>query len=340
MIQNSMPLPSGFTFDTSPDYQDAICIFGLPNSGTTRFGTTMPHDEGRIAFLCLDMNSKHTVDRLKKIHPELDKRIVVNKEPYLADQAAVNLITRMSVTSNMSKTDEVARAKEVAGTAAREDFMRVCDKVRKDLVALTESPGIQSVVIDKNSLLFNWILFSRHGRAQQIEQLSRAVPNQDMVDIINMVRQKKHLLLIHRASEVYVKTGEKDSQGRDKTKSTGTYKPEAMGNIEGFVTATIELKSKKSLGVQGQRKPGEDLEDWQWRVNKLKYEVLVHRCKDNTLIEGLSLSSLPQELESRLTMELEDYRGPGVSGEDITWESVMSVLKTGVPDRLGEGDDD
>lgn len=314
----------GFTTVTKPSHRPAICVFGKPNAGTTRFGMTMPHDNGCIAFLALDINSKATIHEYKEKNP--DWPVIVNEEPYISDEEAINAVRRMEVGAGMKNQDAAKKAKEEASEQAKQDYVRVVDKIRSDVIKLVSSRSVESICIDKASQLYNYILFSRHGRAQQIEQLSRMVPNQDMIDLVNYIRGRKNLLLIHRSADIYEKTGEVDPiSKREKTVASGRYKPEAMGNIEGFVTATIELTSEDRLGVRGKKNYDETEEQAKKRIFRLKYNVRVHKCKGNTLLEGQTLEKLPTEIEERL-IESDEYEGPGVCGLDINWDNVVRVL--------------
>ena len=314
----------GFTTQVAPTTRPALCVFAKPNCGTTRLGTTMPTEGGYIAYLALDQNCRQTMEEIKLARPDLP--LIVNAEPFITDAEAVRIVMRLGPPTGNSDVERKS-AKSAKEEEAMADYMRVMDKFREYAAALTKSEAVTSVVIDKNSQLYNWILFSRHGRAQQVQQLSRAVPNQDMIDIISMIRQKKNLLLIHRAKDVYKKTGQKDAMGNDKTeKVEGKHEPEAMGNIEGFVTATLELQSKKVLGESGRQMEDEGREEYRKRALKAKYRVKVMACKGNTLMEGLDLHKLSEEEEMKLQAESEQYEGPGVSGEDITWENIMLTL--------------
>ena len=315
-------IPNGFSIDTKPNTKPAIVAFCKPNSGSTRLGLTMPHGNGLIAFLALDQNCKTTVESLKR-QMGADGRVIVNTEQFISDKEAVELAMRTK--HGVDKNTTVA-AKSSDEEHAKSKYLEIVDRVRQHTRALVESPDVESIVVDKASQLYTWILFSRHGRSQQIEQLSRMAPNQDMIDIISMIRARKNLLLIHQASEVYIKTGEKDSFGKEKSVATGKFKPASMGNIEGFVTATIELTAKDSLGELAARNPNEEDEDYRRRVSKLKYAVRVHACKGDPLfMEGKTLNKLPDDVEERMQLE-DDYVGPGVSGEDITWDNILAAI--------------
>lgn len=261
----------GFTTDTKPDNRPAICVFGDENTGTTRFGCTAPHDEGHIGWLAIDKNSKATVELYKQ---KLKLPIIVNKEPFLSNKDAM----RMAVEE---KADEVKKI-------YTEVFKRICDQA----VKLAEHPDVESIVIDRASQVYDFILFSHFGRRNQIESFQRGAPNQDMIDLINALAGK-NLVLIHKASEIWKDTGEIDkSTGRKKQAPSGKFKPDGFNQVGRFVTATIELTAKRSKA--------QDLED--------KYRVKVVTCKGNTLLEGSDLG---------------DY---GVSGEAITWENVMMAI--------------
>jgi hypothetical protein len=169
-------------------------------------------------------------------------------------------------------------------------YSDVVDRVRESAMALVENKDIQSIVVDTASQLNDWIVFSHFGRKNQIKPTSRGAANQDMIDFINML-SSKNVCLIHRNAEVWKATGAKDKDGNDIQAPSGKFRPDGFNKIGGFVTATVELTAKRNA---------KDLED--------KYRVKVVTCKGQTLLES---------------QDLKEY---GMSGADITWDNLLTVL--------------
>jgi hypothetical protein len=267
----------GFTTDTTPDYKPAIAAFGVENVGKTRFLTTAPHEDGLLAVLALDKNSKGTIDRIKA--ETGDKRIIVNDKPY--------------ITAELAKKAALGEPKVV-----KEIYSSIYQRVLEDAMRLADNKDVESVGVDNASILFDFILFSHFGRRDQIESFQRGPANQDMIDLV-LALGTKNLVLLHRSAEEWKDTGEVDSKGRKKQGPSGKFKPEGFNKIGGFVSAVLELTSKRKAMGGGQM----EYED--------KYRAVVHSCKGNTLLEG---------------QDLKEY---GVCGEAITWDNVVTVLGLG-----------
>lgn len=268
----------GFTTNTTPDDKPAICVFGEENVGKTRFACTAPAEEGMIGYLALDKNAKRTVDNFKKENNL--NHVLVNEEPFLTDVEAM----RVAVLDSGVKDQREEIQKLYTG---------VIKKVIEAIGRLASSKGIESVVIDTGSQLFDWILFSHFGRRNQIESYQRGPANQDMIDIVNALRTK-NLVIINKNAEIWKDTGEIDKEGRKKQAPTGKFKPDGFGKIGGLMTAVLELSAKRI------------------KVNSFneKYRLKVVTCKGDTMLEGQDLG--------------EEY---GVKGEEIMWENVMRVIK-------------
>ena len=270
----------GFSTDVRPNTRPAIVVYGQDNTGTTRFGTTAPCDEGYIGWLAIDANSKITLEEQK----EKNKLpIIVNKEPLISHDESM----RLAMEDNQEKVKEI--------------YKGVVGRVFDQLVGLARHPDIESIVVDRISQVFDIILFSHFGRRNQIDTFQRGGPNQDMIDLINALRHK-NLVLCAKASEIYADTGEVITKGpragEKKQAGTGKYKPDGFGQIGRFVTAVIELTSKKGKLV------GEDDDE----KLKEKFRARVAMCKGSVLMEG---------------RDLHEY---GVSGDGITWDNVLMVI--------------
>jgi hypothetical protein len=257
-------------------------VYGVENTGTTRFGCTVPCADGAIGWLAIDKNSKVTLDKYRE---ELGLPIVVNQEPIISYKQSIQLATLEDVQKVIAIYTEVMK------------------RTIERLVMLAESPGIESVVIDRASQLYDMIMFSHFGRKNQIESYQRGAPNQDMIDIINAL-SNKNLVLVHKAADIWKDTGEVDKQGRKKQAPTGKMKPDGFNQVGRFVTAVVELTSKsgKCMGESD----GEMLAD--------KYRLKVVSCKGNVLLEGQDIGH-------------EDLGG--VCGEAIGWYQLLAAIGVG-----------
>ncbi len=257
MKSEKIAAPAGFTYNVVPDYKPAISVFGVENTGKSRLMCTAPHDDGLLAVLALDKNSKATIEDI--ILKTGDKRIVVNTDPILSHKDA--------------------RALAMAeAPAAKEIYKVVFGKLMDLAVKLAADPNVESIGVDNNSIVFDIILFSHFGRRNQIESFQRGAPNQDMIDFIKAMGNK-NLVLIHRAGDVWKDTGEKDSKGKAKQAPTGKMKADGLKTIGAEVVANLELISRPKKGAIAQT-----LAD--------KYSVMVHTCKGNTLLEGQTLDDM------------------------------------------------
>lgn len=158
-------------------------------------------------------------------------------------------------------------------------------------MALAAHPDVESIAVDTTSQLKDWINFAHFGRKNQIKPTSRGAANQDMIDFINAL-SAKNVVLIHRAAEIWKDTGATDKEGNKIQAPSGKFKPDGFAKIGGFVTAVIELTAKRTK-----------LDDL-----AMKYRAKVVTCKGNTLLEG------------------QDLHESGVSGENITWENIMTAI--------------
>ena len=263
----------GFTDNANSDFRPAICVHGIENTGTTRFGTTAP---GLIGWIAIDRNSKTIVEEQKEKN-KLD--ILVNKDPYISHKDAI----RIALIENPDETKKI--------------YSEAVKRIFDDCMKLADHPDVESIVLDRASQIFDYILFSHFGRRNQIETFQRGAPNQDMIDLISALGSK-NLVLACKSAEVWADTGEVDKSGKKKQAPTGRMKPDGFGKIGQFVTATIELTAKRG------KLTGEDEEE------KLaqKYKCKIVHCKNNVLLEGQDLSEW------------------GVCGEAITWSNVLSVI--------------
>ena len=280
----------GFTSDTRPTDKPCLAVYGLENVGKTRFACTAPCSDGVLAFLALDKNTKRIVDDYKK---STGANIMVNKTQYITDKQAIELMQTETKSLEGNKLTEGIKK-------VRQIYTDALNRVADDIDRLVTSRDVESIAIDQNNLLFDWILFSHFGRKNQIESFSRAAPNQDMIDIINTLRNKNSVL-VHRAADIYKE--EVDQHGNKKSSPTGRVKPEGFSKLGYLVTGVFELSSKKLTATESDLNHKDRDE-----ILNTKYRIKVVSCKGNTLLEG---------------RDLEEY---GVCGEAIGWDQVLMAI--------------
>lgn len=261
----------GFTSDLTPDDKPAISIYGMEGTGKTRFAATAPDP---IGLLALDKKSKRTFERVAKA---MGKQVLVNKEDYISGKDAIKLA--MLDTDDKNQRDEIKRF-----------YGNLFKKVMDTGLALASHPDIQTIVIDTATQLWDWIMFSHFGRRNQIESFQRGAPNQDMIDLVNALKNK-NLILIHRASEEWKDTGEVDEKGRKKQAPSGKYRAEGFNKMGFFATVIAEMVNLPKAA---------DAET--------KFNIKLVRCQPNSLLEGQNMG---------------EY---GLAGEGITWDNLMTVI--------------
>lgn len=278
---------AGFSYQPAPDDKPSVGGFGLEGTGKTRFGCTMPHDDGVIGVLAIDKKSKRTFQQMAEL---MDVPYVANTKPFISDRDLV----RMALLSHDDEVDKESKQQQV-----RKFYRDVVDSVFEAGEKLVLSPNVESIITDTAAQLFQWILFKHFGRAVKIPPTSRGDANQDMIDFINMMRAK-NTLFINRASEVWKDTGRVDKQGNAIKEPTGRYEPDGFRGIGGHLTVNLEFQNKAVGAVD--RGNGTEA------ALAKKFRVKVHKCQTNALLEG---------------MDLETY---GLSGEEITWDNLMTVI--------------
>lgn len=240
-----------------------------------------------IGLLAIDKKSKRTFQQMAEL---MEVPYVANTKPFISD----NDLMRMAI---LSQDDEVEGEKKQEKVKAF--YKGVVDSVFEAGERLASSAGVESVVVDTGSQLFQWILFKHFGRTTKIPPVGRGPINQDMIDFVNMMRTKNSYF-IHRASEIWKDTGRKDKKGEPIKEPSGKFEPDGFRGIGGHLTVNLEFQNKAIGAVD--RGAGEEA-----ALSK-KFRVRVHRCQTNSLIEG---------------MDLEAY---GLSGEEITWDNLMTVI--------------
>lgn len=219
---------------------------------------------------------------------QMDVPYVANTKPFISD----NDLMRMAILSQDDTDDSEKKQDKVKAF-----YKGVVDSVFEAGGKLASSSSVESTVVDTGSQLFQWILFKHFGRTTKIPPIGRGPINQDMIDFVNMMRTKNSYF-IHRASELWKDTGRKDKQGNAIKEPSGRYEPDGFRGIGAHLTVNLEFVNKAVGAVD--RQNGDALGK--------KFRVKVHKCQTNALLEG---------------MDLVEY---GLSGEEITWENLMTVI--------------
>ena len=275
-------IPNTTTILTADD-RPAISVFGDEVTGKTRLALTMPTP---IGYLAIDRKARRTMELLTE-ELGLTGKVVVNKDPFITTK-------QMREMATMSDVDAEAKSKAI--------YLEVTNAVWDMAFSFVEHPEIQSIVVDRNSQLFDWVLFAHHGRKNKIDpKTGRGAPNQWMIDFISMCRAK-NLLLIHGNSEIWKDTGKTDNQGNKIQEPSGKFKQDGFKNIGSFVLANVEMLSNKLTAMDRSELKTED------KQLAKKFRMRVQTCQTNSLLEG---------------QDLEAY---GVSGKEITWDNVMTAL--------------
>lgn len=262
----------GTTSILMPDDKPAIGVYGVEGTGKTRFAATAP---GPIGLLALDKKSKRTFLEIATARETL---VISNDKPLMTDAQAIKMA--------MTNGDDPRGLAEI-----KQAYEAVVQAVFDLGMAYAKHPEIKTIVVDTNSQFFDWILFSHFGRRNQIPPISRGAANQDMIDFVNALRSK-NLVLIHRSKEIWKPTGATDGGGKPIREPSGKYEADGFKNIGAFLTASLELTSKRV------------------KVESLdtKFRAKVVTSQMNVLMEG---------------QDLHEY---GVSGDDITWNNVCTLL--------------
>lgn len=263
----------GTTMSLSPDDKPALGVFGLEGTGKSRLAATAP---GPLGLLSLDKKSKRT---FQEIAGKLGTVVVSNDKPLMSDKDAIS----MALTDGDGDPKALAKIKST--------YTDVVHRVFDLGMAYAAHSDIQTIVVDTCSQLFDFILFSHFGRRNQITPTSRGAANQDLIDFINATRSK-NLVLIHRSKEIWKATGQYDKQGNAIKEPSGKFEQEGYKHVGGFLTANLELTSK--------RIKTDDL--------SAKFRVKVVTSQSNCLMEG---------------QDLHEY---GISGAEITWNNITTIL--------------
>lgn len=235
----------GFTTNirSTVDLSLVIGVFGIQGSGKTRFCATAPDPIGVVP---LDRKTRYSV---AKTMEELGKTVVMPNADFIRHENPLALATM-----DMPK----------AMAYYKEHVKRVMDAAFK----LNSHKDIRTVVIDTGTQLWEDIMFKNYGRNQRIMPRDRGAANQDMIDFLNAM-SGKHLILTHKASEVWAGDG-------DNSKPTGKYKASGFGHLGYHSTCVIELKKNTLYDTEKGSGGGKS-----W-----KYSMDVTDCQGQPELEG------------------------------------------------------
>lgn len=286
---------AGFSYQPEPNDMPSIGGFGLEGTGKTRFACSMPHKDGVIGLLAIDKKSLRT---FQEVAQALGVPYIANTKPFISDKD----LARLAMIPDDDKKESEEKQKKL-----KEFYKGVVDQVCEAAYKLSESDQVESIVTDTTSQLFSWMQFKHFGRTNRIPPVSRTILNQDMIDFVNMLRSK-NTFFIHRASEIWKKVGT-NTDGTDKKEPSGLFEPDGYKGIGAHLTAYVEFTNNLRLKkLDRDRMEDEDQEDYERRAADKKFRVKMYRCQTRALLEG---------------QDLAEY---GVSGLDITWDNLMTLI--------------
>lgn len=189
----------------------ALCNYGAPGTGKTRFLVTAP---GPIGVIPLDRKARGTIERARlELCP--DKQIIFPKQDFIRHENPLQL-TLMN--PEESKTY----------------YRQHVNAIKRATYTLAEMPDskCKTIAIDSGSQLFEDIFYANYGRNLKIMPRDRGDSNQEMRDFLNSL-QHKHLIITHRASEIW-----RGPEGKEKP--TGEFKHKGWTEIGYYVNVLVE----------------------------------------------------------------------------------------------------
>jgi len=194
-------IPGGTTAIT-PDDKPSIAVFGEHNVGKTRFGLSLPSEEGAIGVVCVDKNSKRTLmmelQRMQASGKPVPQ-VVVNEKPFITD-AQLMAMQRLDLWAD----DKDKRAED------QERVKKMYDQITRSIYewtyTLTSHRDVESILVDTATDINNFLFLAHFGRTSQIQPTSRTGPNQEFINYINSLRPKNSVL-VFRSADIWVDTG-------------------------------------------------------------------------------------------------------------------------------------
>lgn len=235
----------GFTtnIQETVDLSLVIGLYGPQGSGKTRFCATAPDPIGVIP---LDRKSRFTVNKTMK---EFDQVVVMPKADFIRHENPIKLATLDDAKTKAYYGDHIKRVMDAA-------------------FQLLNHQDIRTIVIDTGTQLWEDIMFKNYGRNQRILPRDRGAANQDMIDFLNAM-SGKHLLLIHKAAEIW-------EGPEDKAKPSGRFKPSGFGGLGYHSTVVIEMKKNTDYDTNSGSGRGKN---WKWATTIID-------CQANPELEG------------------------------------------------------
>jgi len=253
----------GFSEDLSPDDRPSLGVFGREGSGKTRLAATAPDPIGLIAA---DKKARRTFEKITR---EMGKRCVVNQREYVPERD----MRKLAMMSDDGTKDDEARQLE-----CKRVYRRAIDMVFEDADALANSDSIETVAMDTANQVFTWMLFKHFGRTTQIPPLSRQTVNQEMIDLVNLLR-RKNTVFINQSTEVW--KDKTDDKGKTVKAPSGVFEPTGYRNMGYLVNVNVEVQNKDLKAAEIVACGGDEEE-----MKRKKFRVKVYRCQTNPLIEG------------------------------------------------------
>jgi hypothetical protein len=221
-------------------------MFGMEGSGKTRLCASAgewARDHGKIpGWLVMDRKTRKTV---REVCQELGLDApYVNEHDFISQKDALGLATN-------EKFDEVQKT-----------YTAAIRKLFDAAVQLGSMDGVEPIVFDSGTQLWDWIAFSHFGRKQDVGK-SRVwgPPKQDWTDLMDALSHKTVLITL-RARDEY----KNDAR-------TGKLMPDGPPHL-GFTTTTIVRMTQRD----GKLSSGESFVD--------RFGMDVWQSQDNVALEG------------------------------------------------------
>jgi hypothetical protein len=178
-------LPEGFSRDFSATERPCIGVFGPGYAGKTRFCTSAgewAEQHGTIpGWIICDRKTQQTVEETCNL---MGLPVpVMNKEPFLSSKQALLL-------ASCDDEDTTKKA-----------YSEAFDAVTKGLMSLATHPGIDPLIIDSGTELWDWIGYARLGRREGVKARYWGPSKRDWKDLFDALRQKTILITFWAKAE-------------------------------------------------------------------------------------------------------------------------------------------